>query len=425
MKIIALLISLSFSNFLLSQTDIDYFFQKGQSLIDIRNQEVILTDLPVNSRIIEETDHFKVLIGDYGVYQMRKYTKDFKLLWTIGERNCNVSPDWSFLFIVEKGDLYKKNINWQNGTIGDAVKFTELGVFKSPSEYAVWNDKYYFFEMSRKTYRLDTNTGEIIETIFPACGINIKNRLSPGRNYFLNGNTVIDLNSNTLVNSKRLKPKGTITEFIRWIDDTTFLAMNSQNRKKIRIAKYSVLDIYNPVSEINVDNLSNVVPANNEIGFHGNYSSYSELLKRSAFKNTDNDYLLMRPRSYFGNHPVYLVSLQDGSNELLTETAKGFVGGDLVSERISKDEFMFASAGEILKQGTFIINLTTKEREKILNYPATAIWNFKGTDYLLISANNEFYRYNKTTKSLEEIQLKAKVKEVTLVSEYSYFNIRR
>ena len=440
MKLILLVVSLFLSINSFAQLKLDYYIQAGYKIIDIRNSKIVCDNFPQNSIVKVEDDHIKVVAQNYGKYTIQKYSKSFKLIWTQNFTG-QLSPNWSFYFSVENGDLQKTSIDWELGQFGTKEQFTELGTFRrSTPEYQLWTDKYFFFHYNSKVYRLDVNTKEIIETPLPHLFGKFRNTLSPLSDYILAWGKIYSINENKVLNDRSeyfmnivnnysvedVKPSedNATTYFIRWVGNTEYLVCHVFNSGKKTIAKYSVNDIYNPISEITLEDL-NFKMVNTERGLIGTDNTYySEILKENTLKQTSDDYFLVTKDNGFQKaRSLYILDTNNGTFNLLTESVTASGAYNAIADRIDTKHYLYSSSRDILKQGTYIYNISTQEKTKILKYPATKIWNLRNTELVIFIANNEVYKFNKDTKQVEPLKLPiTRIFDMITVSNFSPFN---
>ncbi len=70
---------------------------------------------------------------------------------------------------------------------------------------------------------------------------------------------------------------------------------------------------------------------------------------------------------------------------------------------VNNEKIIFTNSKDLLKQGTFVFDTSTKQAKKLLDFVADDCWKIPLTEYTVFIANNVIYSYNSTTEEMQEI----------------------
>ncbi len=413
----------------------DYWFLYRKEIRDIRDFSLILKNVPHGGVKILDNGGFMVC-REYGTFtHLSKYDKNKKKLWQL-DNIGHISPNWKYELFLLKGDIWINNIDWETGKKHGKKQLTQLGVLGREVEFEGWYKNKVIFAQSgfgsHQTYLLNVETGDIEKAIIGQ-PYNYHYITSPDGRYlsadtnefFTNedepsdnlGTKIYDFKTNSL-----LAPKDqAIPTF--WIDDTTYITTfrkkEKVTRKKVskRTGKVKYYDEevdHYVTRRININDLSNYKETTLFDWSKQGNNGYSDI---EIYRNDLGRYYSLLGITYNGEyqghffyeqkapnspkgdgyHPksTYLFDENTGKSHLISEYDRHFSVPHFRRGRytsVSKGSVAYSLHGELLTQGTFLLDLTTGEKKKITPYVATKFWNFKEAGYVLFLANNDLYR---------------------------------
>ena len=451
-----------------SPTDQNYFYYFNNDLKDIRDNSVVIKDVGHGQEKILEDGGYVIRSRNYNYNFMLSYYSSKNVLVGKVTDIGHLSPNWKYVITVKDGDLWYHDINIKSGKKSLGRKLTELGVFNNQFKYMFWyEDKIGLDPMvSGGSYILNVMTGEITETPTEMYIPRKRDILSPSGRYLIipsssgsaKGDMFYDIESNEICHEliyalSETKEGYRREHFLFWSSDDVYVSSIREGGIGSEMIKLKFTNVensqthevvlYNPEESIHYKKTGQ--QPNASVGFptnlfpRGYRDKFSKLnglfmpenfnqkyiLYTQHFRELDKKIFSWQDRNQLS---VVMLNLFNGNKTILHQKESEMVGFDRILYRtwITPTKLVYTTQGDIIKQGTWLLDVETNKKEKITPFAATSFWNFKNTKYFMFIANNKLYRCNKDGSDLKIIEdtLNGNT-EISLFKGNSYFDKTR
>ncbi len=386
------------------------FYTMGGNLYDSDSDKIVAEGVFPGYGVIVNNDSFAI-ISDFTSYYHKLQIFDGdgtkKLSYDI---EGFISPDCKYVISIKDGDLWRTDLEIEDGELQNERRLTQLGLFYRTFYHQHWyKDKIVFRpEGSSVTigtqYEINTNSGVIIN-LHDKFGVEEVNVISP-----ISGNDEM-LRMDIADKSPSLRYA------------FTTLGRNS-NDKNI----FKLYDLKN--GEFVPSNLSSEIyywGSNNHIICKETNDEIPQLIIREVssekFQVLGRTHAWPRSREMMSangefflwnrndgyDKAMYVYSLENNTNDVL-ESNSSLVLADLTFKSkinsiswISNHEIIYVKGGDINNQGTWYYNARDKTKTKLFSFRAERIENIAGTNYTYIWTNNKLYKYNNVLKETKQI----------------------
>ena len=427
----------------------DYYFFYGNQLRDIRDNSVILNDIPHGIARPIDDGGFVLASGHSQRSYLSRYDDQSRLVYET-VIDGRLSPNWDYALSVINGDIHYQSIDLLSGNLGAVEPITQVGGIRSPFDYLHWYGGYVVFEAGAP-YHLDVKSKVISKAPFPYLQ-RPKTSFSPNGKYALLNKEAFhqggfyDIETNQIIvkHNDAFRPSGfdegaqTFAIPLRWVNDSCYLSLvGGQNNSGEDFHQIKMLNLEKPdeIHEINIDwSGGNKGTVNNAAGFTRNFRNltyagayhYSQIEKRPHYEPLFYRYVILNYEDSFGNPatPADMLDLTTGKIELFeTHYARLFAGYNIARLWISPNQLLYSTSGDLITQGTWLYDVEAKEKKKVTSYTGHRFWSFDNTNFVMFSANNKLYRCKKdgTELTVLEESLNNNI-SISLFKGASYFD---
>jgi hypothetical protein len=374
----------------LSAEDYKYYFRTTNNEIrDSRDFKVVTNHFPDGETRLSIDNKYVIVHSGSIIYCMELSGK--LVAKTNIPANARLSPDWDKIIFVENGDIWKSDVNCKTGKIDNKQKVTELGIFGSNCVFniASWYKDIVAMPMDFLTsedLRIDLHNKQI-EPLFVTQEMNysrIDGSPSPDGRYLIHTgyNSGANIKVNDLKNNKITTTEVFSSDRLQqhiWLNDYQVLLQGKLDNPYVSEYDYFIFDFtvmqvvknfpkipaFSRITNPTGSSASNCVSLN---GTHVLLHKYSD-------DNTKGSFLILDVKS------------GEVFKSLVGESAKDYIW-------LSDDELIFSEGGSINRQGTWILNVNSKEVKKVTNFQSTGYVNLPEIGQVLFSANNYIWRVN-------------------------------
>jgi hypothetical protein len=374
---------------------LDYYFFLQRKLIDARDFSVVADNVD-SGEMKELADGKFALLTANNQNFFRIYDKNNKLLKSYPVEG-HLAPSWTYTIILKDGDLWRQEIDIATGTLSTPKRITQLGIFDRYFNYKNWYGDLVVFHQAynnQDAYLLNTKTGDVRKL-----GFQIAMDLypsSPSGRYFnvsLSNNTqsgVYDFEEEKFLKGSPLVEDNNI---LTWFNHKVAGKITTRSKNNIYTCYLQIVHMDNPskVYEVEVGNnscMGRFFYTSNRIG-KAFINNFLLPYKMEIPHETSTQYLMI---DAYNIKNIRLMDIPTGKEQIWLDKSQGEIHK---SAWISSTEVLYSVKGELLSQGTYILDTKTGEKSKLTPYAADEIWIFRNTGYALVWANNTLYTFHK------------------------------
>lgn len=399
--------------------ELNYFFFFGNQLKDIRNFSTVLEN--VTSGELKELSGGDFVICSQASYRSNVFTVIDKNNKIINQFTVSgyLSPNWNYLIKLKNGDLWREDIDFNTGGTLNARQITQLGLFEKKFTYGNWYGDFVFFQPywdKPDMYLLNTSNGKFEKSSVPAF-IDTYSGSPTGRFFRTEttyGSKIYDFEKKKFVlalddiDTYDVSIKQYSSSYM-WLSETVLLVRMCYNSSKYdKDISVRIYDLENPESHKEL--ILHTYPLDEygqSIKFEGSCTNryktdlYSKFKKLRLAPSNDSNHLL------YGGKDLFWYDLTTGksskwTNDCTKTTFKEYAEY-LVHDWVTRDELIYPIRGNLMEQGTWVLNCKTGKKSKITPFMAERFWSFENIGYVMFEANNNLYSYN-NDKGLKVLQ---------------------
>jgi hypothetical protein len=323
-----------------------------------------------------------------------------------------LSPNYEYSIIVDKGDLYRSTYDVNAKKFKSPEKITDLGVFKGNYiTFLYWyKDIIIFKGPDGMGYVLNTLTRDLSNLPSSISIWNRNNTISPTGRYVIvttndRSSSIYDIEKGELLNYNG-------DGFLFWNDIDTYSTISAPSKKRTVVLKtqtigsnnYADLLIHSWERKVERQPIF-LMPLDMMWESRRTNTSDANYERARIFPNQGFIYLAKKPNDLFYKDittgELTMMSKNDEMWDYDCSNMSGGCYGNFVW--VNDKEIIFTRSRNLLKQGTFIFNIETKQSIKLSNNIADDFFRLPSTEFTVFVANNILYKYNAKTKQMLEI----------------------
>lgn len=323
-----------------------------------------------------------------------------------------IAPNCKYVITLEDKDIWRSEIEIESGKMSPRTRLTELGLFDRRFYHQHWYKNKIVFRPQGgpatvgTQYEIDVNTATIT---------NLHDKFEAPANFVpISGNDEL-LRSDIANKSPDLRYAYTVKG--RKPDGSLQLGFYDLEHSTININAPSS-EYYYWTSDKHI--ISREVKNGRELFLyiHDISSGTSEHIGETvAWPNSrkemslNGEFFLYLSQNVLEDREAYVYSVENGSLDLLEKdgasmlSSLNFRGTYNSFSWISNHEVIYVKGGDIINQGTWYYNAKTKTKKKIFSFKASRIETLLGTNFTYIWANDNLYKYDRSTKETEQLKI--------------------
>lgn len=417
-------------NMELSENFLDFknMFFVNNKAYDIRTLKEVATET-MPGYTVQFTES-KVL-GLYSNNRIMFFTEKGKKIGNIWLGNSKKpSPNLKYVLFIEEGDYWKQDVI-DFTRLGDKKRLTNLGAFRNVVFDHWYGDIIYpNTGWGGKTYSLNVKTGELGEYTGGYLGKK-GSYIDPYEDITLDGRYLLysedkdlyafDFENGTKKHIRKQPDDFLLSHGYVWLSKDTFFSFVYNPNSHDPVLAGSRFS-YSPDQGIELINNYPWIFS----GLDGTYFNANQYRELSFVEKFNGRSRCVAPKGrYFiypttgvisSNSEIALVDLEDATVEIIIKDDEQnpignnsivhsfFVGSTQASFRwTSPTKFIYTTVGDLLTQGTWIMDVESKEIKKVSSFVSQEFWVFDNTRLVLFRANNKLYRVNSDGTDLQEM----------------------
>ena len=379
----------------------------GQSVGDFNYHHMHQNILPVYYKST------KKLAFNY-IYNIKIFNQTGKLINTFDLPRNNIIPnnDLTTYYYVKNNDIWKVNLNLTTGALYNDSKITELGIFYNIHDFIAYKNNL-LIKLNPKTFKLDLNSKSISESneIDLTSRINDQMELykydyskcSPDHKYFLNiysklisstiyeRSSLIDISS---LNSYDVNLDNEEIFGVAWLNNQAGFCVTGVSRRKInsiykydfeRKEKFKILELGNTFEYMKFKEEASLILLGKSINISRGGTKIILPFSKTGFYPHDYEY------------NIFDSKLKNVSKDLeLTKEVTFYSGSKNLTNFLwtTDSHILFSTKENINIQGTYILNVDTHEKVKLMPYILENALILEDANILIILSNGQLYKCN-------------------------------
>ena len=385
----------------LNANDYKYYFRTTNNEVrDLRDFKVVTNQFPDGETRLSVDNKYVVVHSGSNIFCMNLSGK--LLAKTDIPANSKLSPNWDKILFVENGDLWKSDVNCKTGKVYNKQKISELGIFGPKCVFNIvsWYKDVVAMPMDFLTsedIRIDLEK-KLIEPLYISKEMNysrIDGSPSPDGRFLIHTGVFsgANISINHLQSNKVIKTEVFSSDRGQkhiWLNDSQALLQGKPIGINgfVNAYDYFIFDLTLMKVTNSFDNIPAFSRISNPTGSIAStcvsLQGTHVLLHKYSNDNTKGSFLILNVK----NGKTFQSSVG--------ESAKDYMW-------LSDDELIFSESGSISRQGTWILNVTSKDLKKVTSFQSNGYVNLPEVDEVLFSANNFIWHVNHNGEGLSQL----------------------
>lgn len=401
----------------IQKEDLDFFYVGGndyyKSIYDIRNNKKVFEDIG-DGAMKYSISKDRILISNSKLIKI--YNKTGKKITDVFlSQNEYLSPNWNYKLFLKDNDVWKAEFNWIDGKFSKEIRLTELGIFNDMWGLDIlhWYNDFVFVRVNidgqSSLIQLDAKNGSVSEFpfVYPSSKIGASAALivSPLGRYLAisdisEDDYIFDIEEQMKIKLINNNPYNQAVMNGCWIDKSNFALLEIANN----VFEFRNHDLISGKSDFTIRSNQN----EGKIYYIMLDSKYYKHQIKESKVSSKKSFMLAINASKAPQGDVLILDL-DNETKIDPEIKWKY---NMIIDWIDDNTFIYVDKSDVLKQGTYLYNVKSKEKTKITSFAAEKFLILKDADKVLFRANNKTFISNISEK---------KFSESTLIDDKIYF----